>query len=306
VITIRTCLLIFSFFILTCASRAQSTNFQKDRVVIAAYGDYLDENLHWSIAGNSSGQNPNVLSEVSWKNLKMRGIGLDVQVNIWSGIFIKGNYHRADIYDGNATDTDYALDNRTNPTYRAVLNSNEGYVYDYSAALAYRFIFPNRLSVSLYAGYHKSRQSLFLKDADNGTDEGELKLNSTYLTSWTGPMIGCETMIGLKKWLSLKATFNYAQTNYHAFADWNLIDAFAHPVSFEHNADGYETTVALQLNFQVIPAFSIFARGNYTGAATGTGTDQLFLVDGRSVTSQLNEAVRNSRGAGLGICYKFY
>lgn len=295
------------FLILVSAyhANAQSAATREDKVVIAVYGDYLHENLDWSIAGNSNGQNPNVLSEVRWKDLKLRGTGLDVLVNIWSGIIFKGQYHRGTIYSGNATDTDYSQDNRTNPSYHADLNSDEGYAYNYSAALGYRFKVLPVFFVTPYAGYNKSRQSLFLKEFNDQTPDGEKKLNSTYQTNWTGPMIGFDAALALRDWLSLKGSLSYAQMKYRAAADWNLIDAFAHPDSFKHNADGYEAAVVLQLDFRVTSSLSAFIRGNYTHAETGTGTDELFLVDGASVKSQFNEAVRSSKGAGIGIRYQF-
>lgn len=298
-------LLLLFIFVSAYSAKAQSAALKEDKIVIAVYGDYLKENLDWSIAGNSSGQNPNVLSEVRWKNLKLRGTGLDVQVNIWSGIIFKGLYHRGTIYSGNATDTDYSQDNRTSPSYQASLNSDQGYSYTYTAALGYRFKLLPVFLITPYAGYNKSRQSLFLKEFNDQTPDGEKKLNSTYQTNWTGPVIGFDAALALRNWLSLKGSLNYTQMKYRAAADWNLIDAFAHPDSFKHTADGYETAATVQLDFRITSPLSVFIRGSYTHAETGTGTDELFLVDGGSVKSQFNEAVRSSKGAGIGICYRF-
>ena len=297
---------LFSFFVFVTAYSAKGqTALNEDRLAIAVYGDYLQDNLRWSIAGNSNGQNPNVLSEVQWQNLKLRGTGLDVEVNIWSGILFKGQYHRGTIYSGNAIDTDYSEDNRLNPSYEASLNSDQGHIYNFITVLSYRFkVFPV-FFLAPYAGYSKSRQSLFLKNFNDKTPAEEKRLNSTYQTNWTGPVIGFDAALALKKRLSLKASLSYAQAKYRATADWNLIDAFAHPDSFRHTADGYEASAMLQLDFHIISPLFVFIRCNYLHAATGAGTDELFLIDGSSVISQFNEAVRSSKGAGIGICYHF-
>lgn len=293
----KTCLFILFNLLLACSASAQPL---RDKLTIAFYGDYLQEDLRWSIAGNSSGQNPNVLSEVRWKALKQRGAGLDLKIDIWSGFFFSGNYHRANIYSGSATDTDYGQDNRTAPTYQSIVRSDEGHTYSYYAGLGYRFEI-NSVVISPYAGYSKNRQFLFL--SGDAVQDGEKQLNSTYQTSWNGPRIGLDAHAAVKNWLSVKAGLSYTQSDYTGAADWNLIDAFAHPVSFKHNANGYQTNMNLQVNFQLIPKLSAFIRGNYTHSETGTGTDQLFLIDGRTLQSQFNGAVSNNKGIGIGICY---
>jgi len=287
-----------------CAARSQSLVWKRDKLILSAYADFKNENLQWSIAGNSNGQNPNILSEVSWKNLKTRGAGLDIQANIWSGLSFKGKYQHGYIYAGNATDTDYAQDNKTNPTYHASLNSNQGDINSYFAGLSYLLIIYHRLSFSPYAGYTKNKQSLLLKSNDNSSQINEKKLNSTYTTNWTGTEIGLDADMAVNNWINFKVGLSYAQVRYAASADWNLIDAFAHPLSFSHRANGYQTNLNLQTAFQVLPQFSVFIRGNYLHRETGTGTDQLFLADGQNVISQFNGAKGNSKGIGLGICYK--
>ena len=301
----KSSLFLFFTLLIGCAAKAQPLTFKEDRFVIALYGNYLQDNLRWSVAGNSDGQNPSILSEVRWKNLKLRGIGLDVQVNIWSGILLKGKYYRGTTYGGEVTDTDYSQDNRTNPTYQAILNSDKGYAVSYAAALACRFKVLPVLTIAPYAGYHKSRQSLWLQEFNDQAPAAQKKLNSTYQTNWAGPMIGLDANFALINRLSLRTSLSYSQVKYKAVADWNLIDAFAHPVSFEHTANGYEASVILQVHMRIITPLSAFIRSNYTHGATGRGTDELFLVDGGSLKSQLNEAVRSSKGAGIGVCYYF-
>lgn len=297
----KICILSTFCLLLTCAVNAQSTRIQKPVLMIGFYGDYHIEDFRWSIAGNSNGQNPNVLSEVIWKDLKGPGVGLDAQLNIWSSFSLEGSYHKTFIRSGKASDTDYADDDRRNPVYMANLNSAGGYTDQYSATLGYALKINEMLEVSPRAGYTGSRQSLLLKHFEEEEDFQQ-KLNSTYKVSWAGPMIGLRFESFLEKRLSVTAGIDYKQLKYHAEANWNLIDAFAHPVSFKHHANGFELQALLQLNYQLSPLISAFIRGDYYYAETGKGTDELFLVDGQQLKSQFNTAVRKGRGAGVGIC----
>lgn len=304
----KLCMLLFLLTIAISARSQSGANYskgttEKNTIELQVYGAYSTADFDWSIAGNSMGQNPNVLSEVRWKNIKGPGMGLDIRLNIWSPIFLKVKYQRNSIKSGKVSDTDYASDNRTNPGYQANLNSNEGFSYNYAAVGGYEFKLSPSLKLSPFAGYLKDAQHLHLKDFKDETDPAIKTLNSTYRASWTGPVIGIEANLRLSNQLSINGILNYKQLKYKATADWNLIDAFAHPVSFRHTANGNGTDGLLQVNFRFNPVFSVFVRGNYSYSNTGKGTDELFLVDNQTVQSQFNGATRHGAGlaAGLGL-----
>lgn len=279
----------------------QPAKEQRNRWTFAFYGDGSSENFQWSIAGNSNGQNPNVLSEVIWTKLKGAGVGLDVDLNIWSHIFFKGSYQKAFIRSGTATDHDYAADGRTQPTYSAVLKSNEGYTSRFSIALAYDVQLHELLTVMPYAGYAKNRQSLSLKSFEE--EKGGKELNSSYQTDWTGPVVGIDLQVAKLRRIHLNAGLSYQQLHYTGLADWNLIDAFSHPLSFKHTAKGFESQVLLRLNFKINSMCAVYLRGEYRYAETGKGIDQLFLADGQERESRFNGAIRKVKGIGAGIIF---
>jgi hypothetical protein len=305
---LKTCLFLFQFFI-AFSVRPQSNTvnskrlqeYSNNKVEIETYGDYRSEDFHWSIAGNSMGQNPNVLSEVKWKNIKSAGIGLDIRLNIWSPVFFKGSYQHTFIKNGTVNDTDYSKDNRTEPSYRADLNASEGFIYTYKLAAGYEFEISQRFLISLYAGYVKNSQQLHLKDFNEDTTSDVKKLNSVYQTHWTGPVIGAEANFILTNQLSVQGMIDYQQMKYKAVADWNLIDAFAHPVSFRHTANGYGTEGLIKVSYHFTPVVSAFIRGNYYYAHTGKGMDDLFLADSTELQSQFNGAARQGGGLGIGV-----
>lgn len=304
--TMRFYLFLFLFAI-ALSARSQSTaihskrSYEKNNIELNIYGTYSTQDFNWSIAGNSMGQNPNVLSEVKWKDIKGPGMGLDIRLNIWSPIFLKISYQRSFIKTGQVSDTDYGSDNRTNPVYQANLNSNEGLTRTYAVAGGYEFKINPFLKLSPFAGYLKDAQHLHLKDFNEETDPAIKTLNSTYQANWTGPIIGIEADFRLSNQLSLHGMVNYKQLKYKATADWNLIDSFEHPVSFRHTANGYGTDGLLQINFHFTSVLSVFARGNYSYSNTGKGTDELFLADGKAVQSQFNSATRHGAGLAAGI-----
>jgi len=296
-------LLLLLYTFLGLAVCAQSQIPYKEKVTIAFYGDYLQEDLRWSIAGNSSGQNPNVLSELIWKNLKLKGAGVDIKIDLFQNIFFTGNYHRAKAYAGTATDTDYGEDDRTSPTFLANLTSDQGHMFSYLTALGYQLRLFSILTVSPYLGYSKSRQFLHLTDSGAELTNGEKQLNSTYQTTWSGPLLGFTSTAGLTDRINVRAGFNYMNSKYKGVADWNLIDSFVHPVSFMHRANGFQVNIDLQFSYRVIPQLSVNIQGKYRNAETGKGTDQLFLNDGRTLNSQFNGAINTGKGVSIGIVY---
>lgn len=293
--------LICALLMLCFSVYGQPAKEQPNRWNFSFYGDDSSENFQWSIAGNSNGQNPDVLSEVIWTKLKGAGVGLDVDLNIWSHIFFKGSYHKAFIRSGTATDHDYAADGRTQPTYSAFLKSDEGRTSRYSIALAYEVKLHELLTVMPYAGYGDNRQMLWLKNFQE--EKGSKKLNSSYQTDWTGPLAGIDLQVARLRRINLNAGLSYQQLRYTGRADWNLIDAFIHPLSFKHTARGFESQVLLRLSFRINSMCAVYLRGEYRYAETGKGIDRLFLADGQERESRFNGAVRKVKGIGAGIVF---
>ena len=219
----------------------------------------------------------------------------------WSHIYFKGSYHKAFIRSGSATDHDYAADDRTQVTYSAFLKSNEGHTLRYAVALAYVLRLHEMLDVIPYAGYANNSQSLSLKNFEE--EKGGRELNSTYQSKWNGPAVGLDLELARTRRINLNAGFSYQQLNYTGRADWNLIDAFNHPLSFKHIAKGFETQVLLRLNFSINSRCSVYLRGEHRYAETGSGIDQLFLADSRERESQFNGAVRKVNAIGAGVVF---
>jgi hypothetical protein len=262
---------------------------------------YQQENFHWSIAGSITGQNPNIYSELKWKRLSGQSINAVAQWNIWKRFSIYADYSRQFISSGTITDTDYGADNRSNPTYNETFNGDKGNTQAWSAGAGFILFNNEFFSLIPYAGYGVSTQALHLFDRSGNFPN----LNSTYQTTWKGPFIKVTSSIRLLKKLKFAADVTYNQVSYNGKANWNLIQSFQHPVSYRHHATGYGINAAGQFVYTVYHHLDVHAGGGYFSWQTGAGTDELYLNNGQTDKTQLNEAVRNGfrLQGGIGLAF---
>lgn len=281
---------------------AQRADFNSDRISLSVYGLAEREDLRWSIAGNLAGQNPNIYSELKWKNVSGPGLGAKLKVKVWKDFFLTSDFSKAFIHSGKVSDDDYQGDNRQGSLYHADLNSNQGSHTLAEAAVGYTFFKTHKFRLRSFAGYSENRQQLKILRSTTAADDRPL--NTSYQTLWKGVYTGLEgeeTIFGML----VTANMNYYQQNYSAKADWNLIDAFAHPVSFTHSAKGYMLKPGLMVTKPVSRSLSVFLKGTLVYAVTAAGTDKLYLVDGRVSYTRLNEVIWNEQQIELGVNLRF-
>ncbi|WCT13184.1 hypothetical protein [Mucilaginibacter jinjuensis] len=273
----------------------------KERVQIDFGSGYQQENFHWSIAGNLQGQNPNVYSELKWKDLKGTVLSTHLNANIWSDLFISGGYSRSNIHSGKVNDTDYGSDNRTNPVYNQNFDDNKGYSDMWHAGLVWHFLKGNIVTIRPELGYAQSRQDLYLVDLS-----GQFaNLNSSYATKWKGPYVKLSAIWHIIPKLNLNADVQYTQASYQADADWNLITQFQHPVSYTHSADGFGINTNATLTYSITHLIGIYIGGGYFNWQTGNGTDRLYLTNGQTNDTQMNGAFSNGYKLVAGLSLKY-
>lgn len=288
-------LLLLTFFVCPLHSKAQVAESSK-KLSVTGFLGYASEELDWSIAGNLSGEAPNVYSELIWKDLQGPAFQLNVKWDVWRKFFLETELYRSKIISGVASDTDYQLDNRLNPSFQANLKSDEGKMQYISVALGFRFLDSKKYAITSVVGYGHDRQFLTLMDYN---EEAVEKINSSYTTRWNGPFISLRPTLNLSKKLSLKASVTYHQLEYMATADWNLIEEFSRPVSFRHVAKGYRFDQGIELFFSLNAFSSLGISGMIFQSSTGKGIDELYLKDGKKVKTRFNGANRNGEHIGL-------
>ena len=166
------------------------------------------DNLAWSIA--ASGNNPNVLSELTWTDVDSHQICLSNHSRFQRHFYFRGSVQYGWINDGTFRDSDYGENNRTAEWSRSISESNNDEVWDLSAGSGYAFsLLNNRLIVAPLLGISYHVQNLRISDGtqvvsadnpfssstgDNPPPIGSLpsSLNSSYFAHWVGPWIGCD------------------------------------------------------------------------------------------------------------------
>ncbi len=121
-------------------------------------------------------------------------------------------------------------------------------------------------------------------------------LNSSYDAEWYGPWLGADIFLDLQAGGALFVRLEAHWVNYFAQADWNLRGDLAHPVSFEHEADGQGGV--LELGWQNVFSRTYWAWGVSIVAqswSTDSGIARIFDSDGSADATRLNEVNWSSR-----------
>ncbi|WP_291906642.1 omptin family outer membrane protease [Chitinophaga sp. CB10] len=267
-------------------------------------GGYEAAALSWSIGGKTNNEPINVLSELKWRGL--RG-------PLWQGglkwhprkrWYIAGEMSKSRITAGHAEDTDYGANDRRSPTYHARLDSDEGALSSCRLFGGFHFLQREKLDLGGFAGYVQRREELLLLN-HAAAQPGQKNLRSTYNTRWSGVTGGVAGAYHFSKRLHIAAELQYSQLRFHAAADWNLVDAFQHPVSFRQQANGFDLGASLKVALQLNHHLSLFLSGMYRHAATGTGSDELYLANGAVQTARFNGAYAHACKALTGGSWAF-
>ena len=266
------------------------------------YG-YRQDSLDWNIAGDLQGNNPNVLSELTWEDLLIHEIYIGVRADLKRSIFLKGSLTYGVLVDGENQDSDYAADNREMEFSRSNNDADQGSTLDGLFGVGYRFrLFSKSLSIIPLAGYSYHRQNLTMTGGYQtitwvggpplGAFEG---LDSTYDAEWRGPWIGLDVTLETENFtkaiapMSFYFGWEYHWADYYAEADWNLRDDFMHPKSFEHEANGTGIVSNLGVRLRLNSRWSVALGYETEEWSTEEGVDRVFLTDGTIVTTRLNE-----------------
>jgi len=276
---------------------------------------YRRDDLDWNIAGDTNGNNPNILSELTWDDLEIFQLRFQNKTVIPNIFYLRAAVSYGWIYDGEVQDSDYAGDNRTFEFSRSNNSADDGDVWDASVGIGY----PLRLGVNEIwtitplVGYSYHEQNLTITDGKQtipplGSFPG---LDSTYETQWKGPWIGLDLHIKAKKPETLPQriepyfSIEYHWADYDAEADWNLRPDFEHPKSFEHEADGNGWILGVGFNFFLNPNLLLNFNYDYQDWSTDDGTHKVFFANGTTAKTRLNEVNWTSHTLSLGINYRF-
>jgi hypothetical protein len=281
---------------------------------------YRRDDFDWNIAGDISGNNPNILSELTWSDLEILQLEFGLARIFPNRIALKGTIAYGKIFDGENQDSDYFGDNRTGEFSRSNNSADDGSTSDVSIGLGYYLpVLSDTVRVMPLIGYSFHLQYLDITDGvqtiatppitpDLGPFPG---LNSSYDATWYGPWGGVELnfRIYTKDGESLAhesiLRFEYHWVDYDAEANWNLRSDLAHPKSFEHKADGSGIIFSAGWNYFFKPQWNLHIIFKYQDWETDPGTDRVFFADGTDAVTRLNEVNWKSSAFMLGVTRSF-
>ncbi|MFW0716479.1 hypothetical protein [Pedobacter sp. N23S346] len=252
----------------------------------------------WSIAGNSSGTNPNILSELIWQELKGPAFGLDIQYNITNRLRIKTINQYTSITKGAAEDTDYAEDNRQNAFYFDRFNAGKGYLFGTYLQLSYEALTIDLVSINPIIGFSYGQHQFHL--LETGSNAMTTGLNSTYQTRYKGFDLGFESALELKAF-NITAGILGGFYSYLAKANWNLIPDFAKPVSFTQKANAFALKGYANLSVPLNKSLELTLDYQINTINTHAGVDKAYFINQPVEETQFNGASFSGNTIALGI-----
>jgi len=278
-------------------------------------GGYRRDDLDWNIAGNINGNNPNILSELTWDDIESYQVKFQGSL-IWPRIIaLRGSANYGWIFNGDNQDSDYFGDNRTFEFSRSNNSTDDGDVWDVSLAIGYPFRTGKNVigTITPLVGYSYHEQNLKITDGfqtipATGPFPG---LDSSYDTEWKGPWLGIDIHFRAAEIKTFAHrfetyfTYEYHWADYDAEADWNLRDDLAHSKSFKHDTDGNGYVIGAGFNFVLHQHWALNFNFDYQDWSTDDGTSKVFFADGTSAKTRLNEVNWTSYALSLGLSVRF-
>ena len=206
-------------------------------------------------------------------------------------------------------------DNRTFEFSRSNSRADDGDVRDASDGIGSPLTIGGDeiWTITPLVGYSYHEQNLTLTNGNQtipplGPFPG---LDSTYEAKWKGPWIGLDLHFKareisvLPQRIETYFSVEYHWADYDADADWNLRPEFAHPKSFEHEADADGWVLGMGFNYILNPNLLLNFNYDYQNWTTDDGTDEVFFADGTTAITRLNEVNWTSHALSLGIIFRF-
>jgi len=280
------------------------------------------DEFKWSIAGNSGGTSPNILSELEWDQVLSHQLSMGGTLEVKRRFYCRGQGNIAWIQSGSVRDSDYDGDDRTLEYSRSTSETNGDEMYDLVVGAGYPIhLLRDRLFLAPLTGisYHVQNFRItngeqVISDPPRTPPVGPLdsRLNSTYSAHWFGLWAGCDLRYLMETpnqetppivWeLSLMYHF---LGDYSAEADWNLRGDLDHPKSFEHDADAEGISLTMKCQIPINQKVGIHFMANYTRWTTDEGDATIYETSGTSHT-QLNDVEWETHSVMVGVDCLFF
>ena len=308
--------------LITISALVLTSNVHADPVTsIAIDVGYRTDDVKWSIAGFFEGQYVNLLSELSWDNLKIQQIRISLDHTSKKSI-VAASVSYGSIVSGSNQDSDYKGSNKTLEFSRSNNNSGGDDVVDFEIGFGYEIDLYNSKSIHTahlipLFGYSYHEQNLRMTDGFQTVSRPELVLpqnapvalgpftdvlNSTYQTQWDGLWLGIQLLFGnTTEGGRYSLLFKHHWPDYYAEANWNLRPEFAHPKSFSHQSNGTGNEFLMQWIGNTSEAWALKVMLQYQKWSTTPGIDIIYYSDGTAAATRLNGVEWQSTTFMLGV-----
>jgi len=244
--------------------------------------------VDWNIAGNLQGTSPNIISELTWKDIKSRQISLG---GIWTenGYFLQASGEYGKVYSGKNQDSDYHENDRQDEWSRSVNNAGKGYMLDVELNYGKSYTISPSLKLSTSMGYGEHRQHLNMYDGTQVIGSANLAgLNSLYESNWSGPQVGAG--LSYKNQNDVYSlNYTYQDIDLDGHTNWNLRSDLKHPVSMTQKGEGSGKKITASYEHAVSNFSSLslmLSRYNYS--ADGIHTFHLLSSDPSQKLNMVN------------------
>jgi len=215
---------------------------------------YRQDSLNWNI-GSPTGH-PDILSELSWKNLRMIDYHAQLTYDNPSLFYARFSGDYAVICDGTVRDSDWDEDGRTEEFSRSINNAGKGEAFDLSLGIGFpRYRFLEKITLIPLIGFAMQEQHLQIYDGFQVINtENEFTgpfsgLHSNYRAKWYSPWIGFDMYANLAPRLWLYSAIEGHFSCYRGTGHWNLREDFTD--DFKHEAWGGGIVAKLAANYQI-------------------------------------------------------
>jgi|SRR5690606_5647635 len=255
-------------------------------------------NMRWSIAGDINGEEPNILSELDYRNNISIGTSLGLHYEIQKYLKLYASYTFLNTLSGEVTDTDYASDNRSEPTYFAKFNNKGGTINTFyvnilsSIYIDKKYIF----NIGTHSFIYNQRfRMLSPKDP---------LLNSSYVYRTRGLGFNISRQIGYYNMI-FEPYILLSSIRYSSYGTWNLIEDLEQPKSFVHKARGENISYGLKTNKRIGESLEICLNFFHIKERTHHGLDKVFFKNRTQYVTRLNGAVMRTNVLEVGLVKNF-
>lgn len=254
---------------------------------------YRYDNFDWSISGSDG--TPDVMSELTWKNLQMAEISMGAKGQLFCVGAYRLNADYAWILSGQNRDSDYAGDHKTTEYSRSCNDASKGEAWDLKIGIGHTFsLFCDTLTITPLTGYAQMEQHLKMYNGFQKIDllyntHGHFKgLNNSYNTRWESPWVGVDLAYDPNECLSIFGSIEAHFPYYKAKGHWNLRTDFIGDFIHKGNGRGWWYTLGGKWRL-------------FSGLTAGLIADaSFFKVTKGTDTTTFIDAIVDSQGTVIG------